>query len=69
MSAPTWRWSLIGLWLTLAVATFVFVDISSARSWLILSIASTIPPGMMLWLWNEDRPMLIGTLRTPAHRP
>ena len=62
MSAPQWRWSLIGLWMAATCITFVVIDNMAARSWLLLLVFGLIPPAMMLWLWNEDRPLLIGSL-------
>jgi hypothetical protein len=63
MSASRWRWSLIGLWLALAFTTFVTINSMTARSWLLLLVVGVIPPAMMLWLWNEDRPRPLGSLR------
>ena len=63
MSAPRWRWSLIGVWIALTCITFIAIGSMAARSWLLLVVFGTIPPAMLLWLWNEDRPLLIGSLR------
>jgi hypothetical protein len=63
MSGPLWRWSLIGVWIALTCITFIAIGSMAARSWLLLLAFSTIPPAMMLWLWNEDRPLLMGSLR------
>jgi len=62
MSAPRWRWSLIGIWIALAFITFIAIGSMAARSWLLLVVFGAIPPAMLLWLWNEDRPLLIGSL-------
>jgi hypothetical protein len=62
MSAPQWRWSLIGVWIALTCLTFIVIDSMADRSWL-LAVFGVIPPAMLLWLWNEDRPLLIGSLR------
>lgn len=62
MSAPQWRWSLIGVWLALSCITFLVIDSLVARSWLLLLVFGVVPPVMLLWLWNEDRPLLIGSL-------
>jgi hypothetical protein len=35
----------------------------TARSWLLLLVFGVIPPAMLLWLWNKDRPLLMGSLR------
>ena len=64
-SAQRWRWSLIGVWIALACITFIAIGSMAARSWLLLVVFGTIPPAMLLWLWNEDRPLLIGSLRPP----
>ena len=63
MSAPRWRWSLIGVWIALTCITFIAIGSTAARSWLLLLVFGAIPPAMLLWLWNEDRPLLIGSLR------
>jgi hypothetical protein len=63
MSAPGWRWSLIGVWIALMCVTFIAIGSMAARSWLLLLVFGTIPPAMLLWLWNEDQPVLIGSLR------
>ena len=64
MSAPRWRWSLIGLWLSACCLGFIAIDsMTTARSWLLLFVSGVVPPLMLLWLRNEDRPMLMGSLR------
>jgi hypothetical protein len=63
MSAPGWRWSLIGVWITLTCVIFIAIGSMAARSWLLLLVFGTIPPAMLLWLWNEEQPLLIGSLR------
>ena len=76
MSAPQWRWSLIGVWFALACMTFMAIDTIVARNWLLLFVFGVVPPTMLLWLWNEDRPLLIGVaspaeaavIRLPAAR-
>jgi len=68
MSAPRWRWSVIGVWLALACITFVALDSMALRSWLLLVVVGVIPPAMLLWAWNEDRPLPIGSLRPRRER-
>jgi hypothetical protein len=63
MSVPRWRWSLIGVWIALTCITFIAIGSTAARSWLLLLVFGAIPPAMLLWLWNEERPLLIGSLR------
>ena len=63
MSASHWRWSLIGVWLALTSITFIAFDGIAIRSWLLLLVFGFIPPMMLLWAWNEDRPLPIGSLR------
>lgn len=65
MSALRWRWSLIGAWIALTCIAFIAIGSMAARSWLLLLVFGTIPPAMLLWLWNEDRPLLMGSLRRP----
>ena len=67
MSAPQLRWSVIGVWLATCCIGFWAVDSMTARSWLLLIVSGIIPPLMLLWLWNEQRPVLMGSLR-PGHR-
>lgn len=69
MSAPRWRWFVIGVWLALACITFVALDSMALRSWLLLFVVGVIPPAMLLWAWNEDRPLPIGSLRSRRERP
>lgn len=63
MSAPRWRWSLIGVWLALTCLTFIAIDSMALRSWLLLLVFGFVSPVMLIWLWNEDQPQLIGSLR------
>ena len=63
MSAPRWRWSLIGLWLFLTCVTFIGMETLTARAWAVLFLVGLIPPLMLVWFWNEDRPLLLGSLR------
>lgn len=63
MSAPRWRWSLIGVWLALTCITFIASDSMAVRSWLLLLVFGLIPPAMLLWMWNDDRPVPIGSPR------
>ena len=69
MSAPRWRWSLIGVWFALTCMTFIALGSWAARSWLLLLVFGLLPPAMLLWLWNEDRPLLIGSLRRRQNQP
>ena len=68
MSAPQWRWSLIGVWFALTCMTFIAIDSMAARSWLLLLVFGFVPPAMLLWLWNEDRPLLVGSLHRRQKR-
>lgn len=63
MSAPQWRWSVIALWIAVTCITFAAIDSMAVRSWLLLLMAAVTPPAMLLWFWNEDRPVPIGALR------
>lgn len=69
MSTLRWRWSLIGVWFALTCMTFIAVDSMVPRSWLLLFVFGIVPPAMLLWLWNEDRPLLIGSLRSGKRQP
>ena len=62
MSVRRWRWSLIGVWFAFAVTTFIAIDSLVLRSWLLLIVFAVLPPAMLLWLWNDDRPLLLGSL-------
>jgi hypothetical protein len=59
MSTSQWRWSLIGIWLAFTCIAFVAIDSMAVRSWLLLLVVGVIPPAMLLWAWNEDRPVPI----------
>lgn len=63
MSAPRWRWFLISVWLVLTCITFIATDSMAVRSWLLILLFGIIPPAMLMWLWNEDRPLPIASLR------
>lgn len=62
MSAHQWRWSLILLWVVATALMFAAIGSVAARSWLLLLVTGLVPPAMLLWLWNEDQPLLIGSL-------
>jgi hypothetical protein len=47
---------------------FVAIDSMAARSWLLLVVVGFVPPAMLLWLWNEDQPLLIGSLHRRQKR-
>ena len=68
MSALQWRWSAIGAWFALSCLTFVVIDSFALRSWLLLLAFGSIPPMMLLWLWNDDRPRPIGSLHSGRSR-
>jgi len=68
MSAPRWRWVLISVWVALACIIFAAIGSTAVRSWVLLVVMATIPPVMLLFLWTEDRPNLIGTLRSGSTR-
>lgn len=68
MSAPQWRMLAIGTWVALACLTFIWIGSLAAHSWLLLLVSGVIPPAMLLWLWNEDQPQLLGTLRERDRR-
>jgi hypothetical protein len=53
---------LIGVWLVLTSITFTAINSMAVRSWLLLLVFSVIPPAMLLWAWNEDRPLPLGSL-------
>jgi hypothetical protein len=63
MPSPRLRWYLIGTWVALAAIAFLSVGSWTDRSWWLLFVSATIPPTMMLWFWNEDQPLLMGTIR------
>jgi hypothetical protein len=44
--------------------TVIAINGMAPRSGLLLLLFAVVPPAMLLWLWNEDRPLLIGSLRT-----
>ena len=69
MSTLGLRWSLIAAWLALTCLAFIVVNSVAPRSWLLLVVCGVIPPVMLLWLWNEDRPLLLGSLRRPRQQP
>jgi hypothetical protein len=62
MTAPRLRWSLIGVWLACTCIAFFVIDNVTARSLMLLLVFAVIPPTMLLWRWNENRPLVIGSL-------
>ena len=68
MPAPQWRRTLIGMWLAVACFTFIGIDSMAVRSWLLLVVCGVIPPAMLLWAWNEDRPLPIESLSARRER-
>jgi hypothetical protein len=68
MSAPRRRSYLIGIWVAITCIAFLALGSATLRSASLLLAFGVIPPLMLLWLWNDDQPMLLGTLR-PRHRP
>jgi hypothetical protein len=69
MSALSLRSPLTVIWIALAFVAFRWIDISSVRSWLTLMVVAVVPPLMMLWLWNDAKPVLIGALTRRQARP
>src|SRR5687768_16092796 len=63
VSAPRWPWPLIGIWVALAFVSFFVVEMTTMRSWPLLLVAVTIPPAMLLWLWNEERRLRLALVR------
>jgi hypothetical protein len=68
MSAPRWRLLAIATWVVLTCITSVWVGSAAPRIWLLLLVFGAVPPAMLLWLWNDDRPQVLGTLRERARR-
>jgi hypothetical protein len=56
-------------WIALACLTFIAIGSVAARSWFLLLVGGVIPPAMLVWLWTEDGPQLIGSLRSTSRRP
>src|SRR5687768_16623475 len=52
----------------LTLMTFVAIDSMAARSWLLQLVFGFVPPAMLLWLWNEDQPLPIGSLHRRQKR-
>lgn len=63
MSSHQWRWCLIASWIAGAAIVFIAVGSWTGRSWLLLCVIAAIPPAMMLWFWNEDRPLILEPIR------
>jgi hypothetical protein len=62
-----WPWFAIAAWFALACITFISVDSMAARSWLLLLVAGALPPTMLPWLCDEERPRP-ATVRPPSAR-
>jgi hypothetical protein len=59
VSHPPVRWSLCVLWSALALFWAGTLDTSSLQSWLALAAIGTIPPGVLLALWNDGPPATV----------
>lgn len=68
MSTLNTRWFLIAVWVVCAIGIFSVSDAPDMRAWSIFAVAALLPPVMLLWLWNEDGPAPLGTLREAARR-
>jgi hypothetical protein len=62
MTSLSLRHSLTVTWIGLLLVAFALVDISTVRSWLTLIVLAVVPPLMLLWLWNDDKPVILGAL-------
>jgi hypothetical protein len=69
MSPSRLRWFLIGAWIALTCTVFAWIGSLTARSWMLLFVSGAIPAAMVLWLWNQDQPQLLGPLRSTPRRP
>ena len=65
MTALRLRWSLIAVWVACTCIAFVVIDDMTARSLMRFLVFAVVPPTMLLWLWNENRPLVIGSLYRP----
>ena len=68
MPASQWRRTAICIWLAASCFTFIGIDSMAVRSWLLLLVCGVIPPAMLLWAWNEDRPLPIESLSARRER-
>jgi hypothetical protein len=59
MGFPYVRWSVCGIWVSVVLLTFMFVDPSSVRSWLVLFVAIVVPPSLLLRLWSDGPPATV----------
>lgn len=60
MSAPRWRWWLIALWVALGGVAFLVMGSTTLRAFMVLAVLGVVPPVMLLWLWNDDGPLVSG---------
>lgn len=63
MSAPRWHPFLISVWFALTCLTFVAINSSVPGNWLMLLVFAVLLPAILLRVWNEDRPLLIRSVR------
>jgi hypothetical protein len=54
MSISSLRWSLCVAWVALAVVMFAALDASTIRSWVHLGVVGTVPPLILLRLWDQE---------------
>jgi hypothetical protein len=66
MSAQRWRRWVIVTWAVLACIG-LFVMGLTPRTVSFFVVCGVVPPAMLLWLWNEDRPLVMGSLSPRKH--
>jgi hypothetical protein len=62
------RWYAVAVWMAVVALVFTTVGSWTERSWLLLFLAATIPPAMLLWFWNEDQPLVMERLQMRPRR-
>jgi heme/copper-type cytochrome/quinol oxidase subunit 4 len=52
-------WIFAACWVAVTLAVFLFVDASSARSWVYLAAIALLPPVVLIRLWPTPSPQTV----------
>ena len=62
MSVPSVRTFAIALWVCATVTALTWAHQLNAAHWTTVLVLVTVPPAMLLWFWNKETPLVIGSL-------
>ena len=59
MTTVRTAWIVAACWVAVALAVFLLVDASSARSWVYLAAIALLPPVALIRLWPTPSPLSV----------